>query len=209
MKSLSSEQKSYLFRSIRTVRDFPKPGILFYDITTLVGDREAFNFLLDHLAERYADYGLDYIVGIESRGFIFAAALAARLRVAFVPIRKPKKLPYITISQKYSLEYGFDQVEMHVDAFSGVQDAKVLLIDDLIATGGTARAALDLIAQTQAKCVEACFLLNLRELNDLGEFSRRTNVYCVLEAYFWKSYLKIYYKNTTNTPILCFLFGVF
>lgn len=182
MKSLSSEQKSYLFRSIRTVRDFPKPGILFYDITTLVGDRESFNFLLDHLAERYADYGLDYIVGIESRGFIFAAALAARLRVAFVPIRKPKKLPYITISQKYSLEYGFDQVEMHVDAFSGVQDAKVLLIDDLIATGGTARAALDLIAQTQAKCVEACFLLNLRELNDLGEFSRRTNVYCVLEA---------------------------
>ena len=121
MKSLSSEQKSYLFRSIRTVRDFPKPGILFYDITTLVGDREAFNFLLDHLTERYADYGLDYIVGIESRGFIFAAALAARLRVAFVPIRK-------------------------------------------------------------AKCVEACFLLNLRELNDLGEFSRRTNVYCVLEA---------------------------
>ena len=75
MKSLSSEQKSYLFRSIRTVRDFPKPGILFYDITTLVGDREAFNFLLDHLAERYADYGLDYIVGIESRGFIFAAAV--------------------------------------------------------------------------------------------------------------------------------------
>ena len=99
-----------------------------------------------------------------------------------MPIRKPKKLPYITISQKYSLEYGFDQVEMHVDAFSGVQDAKVLLIDDLIATGGTARAALDLIAQTQAKCVEACFLLNLRELNDLGEFSRRTNVYCALEA---------------------------
>jgi len=103
MKSLSSEQKSYLFRSIRTVRDFPKPGILFYDITTLVGDREAFNFLLDHLAERYADYGLDYIVGIESRGFIFAAALAARLRVAFVPIRKPKKLPYITITPIFSV----------------------------------------------------------------------------------------------------------
>ena len=179
MKSLSNEQKSYLFRSIRTVRDFPKPGILFYDITTLVGDREAFNFLLDHLAERYADYGLDYIVGIESRGFIFAAALAARLRVAFVPIRKPKKLPYITISQKYSLEYGFDQVEMHVDAFSGVQDAKVLLIDDLIATGGTPRAALDLIAQTRAKSCMAFFSLTLRELNELGEFSRRTHVYCV------------------------------
>ena len=182
MKNLSAEQKDYLYRSIRTVRDFPKPGILFYDVTTLMGDKKAFNFLLDHLASRYANYELDYIVGIESRGFIFGAALAARLGLAFVPIRKPKKLPYITISQKYSLEYGFDQVEMHVDAFAAVHNAKVLLIDDLIATGGTARAALDLFAQKQARCVEACFLLNLRELNDLSEFTRRTSVYCILEA---------------------------
>ena len=187
MKTLSNDDEAYLFKSIRTVADFPKPGILFYDITTLLGDKKAFNFLLDHLSERYKDYELDYIVGIESRGFIFGAALAARLNLAFVPIRKPKKLPYITISQKYSLEYGFDQIEMHVDAFDAVataqnRKANVLLIDDLIATGGTAKAALDLIAQTNATCVEACFLLNLRELNDMSEFEARTKVYCVLEA---------------------------
>ena len=182
MKELDKAGKEFLLNSIRCINDFPKPGIVFRDITTLLNNKEAFNFLIDHLAARYENVSIDFIAGIESRGFIFAAALAARLRLPFVPIRKPKKLPYITISQKYSLEYGFDQVEMHVDAFAAVQNAKVLLIDDLIATGGTARAALDLISQTQAKCVEACFLLNLRELNDLSEFTRRTSVYCILEA---------------------------
>lgn len=182
MKTLSTKDKEYLLSTIRDIKDFPKPGILFKDITTLLGNKEAFNFLLDHLEDRYKEHDLDFIVGIESRGFIFGAALAARLRIPFVPIRKPKKLPYITISQKYSLEYGFDEIEMHIDAFSSVKNAKILLIDDLIATGGTAKAAVELIKQTDANCVEACFLINLKDLNGSKNLEKITKVYSVLEV---------------------------
>lgn len=179
---LNQKEKSYLLSTIRSVNDFPKPGIIFKDITTLLNNRDAFNFLLDHLEKRYKAYELDFITGIESRGFIFGAALSARLRVPFVPIRKPGKLPYITISQKYSLEYGVDEIELHIDAFCNIKDAKVLLVDDLIATGGTAKASVELINQTNAKCVEACFLIDLKELNGSKNLANLTKIYSVLEV---------------------------
>lgn len=182
MKNLNNEQKKYLLNSIRSIKDFPKPGIVFRDITTLLNDAKAFAFLMDHLEARYRYINLDFVVGIESRGFIFGAALATRLGIGFVPIRKPKKLPYITISQKYTLEYGVDEVQMHIDAFSSVQNPNVLLIDDLIATGGTAKASVELIKQTSANCVEACFLINLKTLGGEKELLKLTNVYSVLEV---------------------------
>ena len=182
MKELSNQDKKYLLDSIRIIKDFPKPGIEFRDITTLLNDKKVFKFLLDHLCERYENYNLDFIAGIESRGFIFGAALCARLNVPFVPIRKPGKLPYVTLSQKYALEYGVDQIEIHIDAFDRVENAKVLLIDDLIATGGTAKASIDLINQTKAKCIEACFIINVKELRGHEKISSTTPLYSVLEV---------------------------
>jgi len=181
MKVLSENDKNYLLNTIRSIKDFPKPGIDFKDITTLLNDKRAFKFLLDHLQERYIDYDIDFIAAIESRGFIFGAALAARLNLPFVPIRKPGKLPYITLAQKYALEYGVDEIEIHIDAFDAVDEAKVLLIDDLIATGGTAKASVDLINQTKAKCIEACFIVNLVDLGGTAKLENFTEVYSVLE----------------------------
>ncbi|MCI6989344.1 MAG: adenine phosphoribosyltransferase [Campylobacter sp.] len=178
---LSKSDKDYLLSTIRVVNDFPKPGIVFRDITTLLNDKKAFKFLLDHLAERYKNYDIDFICGIESRGFIFAAALCARLNLAFVPIRKPKKLPYTTISKKYSLEYSFDEIEIHLDAFKNQKNAKVLLIDDLIATGGTAKASAELIKEVGANCVEACFIIDLKDLGGAKKLESLTKVYSVLE----------------------------
>ena len=124
---------------------------------------------------------IDYVAGIDSRGFIFGAALADRLHKGFVPIRKAGKLPYTTISEKYSLEYGFDEVEIHIDAFGDIKNAKVLLIDDLIATGGTAVAAANLINKAGAKCVEACMLINLEFLDGKKKIEAITPVYSVLD----------------------------
>ncbi len=171
MITLTPEQRQTIENAIRTVPDFPKPGIQFKDITTLLGNPEAFRLLMDHLAERYAEYGLDYVAGIDARGFIFGSVLADRLGVGFVPVRKSGKLPYTTVAEKYSLEYGFDEVEVHIDAFgeNGKQHdgtpSRVLLIDDLLATGGTASAASTLIDRLGAECVEACFLMELDFLN--------------------------------------------
>lgn len=185
MSHLSEADKTYLSNSIREIEDFPKPGIKFKDITTLLGDAKAFHLLMDHLVERYADVEIDYIAGIESRGFIFGSALAARLRTRFVPIRKPGKLPYTTISEKYSLEYGVDAVSIHIDAFTGAGKAKpkVLLIDDLIATGGTATAAVNLINKAGAQCIEACFVINLTFLQGDLDIKKTTSVYSVLEVF--------------------------
>jgi hypothetical protein len=182
MKILTQKDKDYLLNSIRCINDFPKPGIVFRDITTLLNNAKSFEFLMQHLKDRYEDANIDFIAGIESRGFIFGAALSAILKLPFVPIRKPKKLPYITLSQKYSLEYGVDEVQIHVDAFSSKENAKVLLIDDLIATGGTAKASVELINQTNAKCVEACFLINLKDLGGDKMIEKLTSVYSVLEV---------------------------
>lgn len=182
MRELNASDKRYILDSIRNVSDYPKPGIQFKDITTLLGDPKVFHFLMDHLAARYEGMKLDYIAGIESRGFIFGAALAARLRTRFVPIRKPGKLPYTTISEKYSLEYGIDEVELHIDAFKhDIDTPKVLLIDDLIATGGTANASVNLINKAGAKCVEACFIINLTFLQGESLIKESTPVYSVLE----------------------------
>jgi adenine phosphoribosyltransferase len=181
MKTLTNEQKDFLYNSIRDVKDFPKKGIVFKDITTLLNNKDGFKLLMDHLEDRYKDYNLDYIAGIDSRGFIFGAALATRLNIGFVPIRKKGKLPFATICEKYELEYGFDEVELHIDAFRGQVGARVLMIDDLIATGGTASAAAKLIVDTKANLVEVCFLLNLTFLEGDKKVSNTAPVYSVLE----------------------------
>ncbi len=181
MSTLTNEEKNILLESIRNIPDFPKPGIIFKDISTLLSNAEAFNTLMSHLEKRYTGYELDYIAGIDARGFIFGAALADRLGIGFVPVRKQGKLPYTTVSEKYSLEYGFDEVEIHIDAFeyeTGEKSANVLLIDDLIATGGTAKAAANLIDKVGANCVEVCFIMELAFLNGREDFS--APVYSVL-----------------------------
>ena len=177
--TLTPEERSIILESIRDIPDFPKPGILFKDITTLLSNPKAFNTLMDHLTNRYLGYELDYIAGIDARGFIFGSILADRLGIGFVPVRKKGKLPYTTVAEKYSLEYGFDEVEIHIDAFGEKDNPNVLLIDDLIATGGTAKAAVNLIDKVGANCVEACFIMELSFLNGRKGFN--APVYSVLE----------------------------
>lgn len=151
--------------SIRTIADYPKEGIQFRDITTLLKDAVAFNAAIDRLALHYADLPLDKIVGIESRGFIIGAALASKLSVGFVPVRKPGKLPAATISQTYALEYGEDMLELHQDAIANGE--QVLLVDDLIATGGTALAAVGLIRRLGGEVAHAAFVIDLPDLGGM------------------------------------------
>jgi len=177
MITLTKEDREIIENSIRDIPDFPKEGIVFKDITTILNTPIAFKTLMDHLEKRYKDYNLDYIAGIDARGFIFGSILADRLNIGFVPVRKKGKLPYKTVSEKYALEYGFDEIEIHIDAFPK-KSAKVLVIDDLIATGGTAKAAVSLIKKVGADCVEACFIVELDFLN--GKESIDTEVYSVI-----------------------------
>lgn len=174
---LSEHDRKIISDSIRDIPDFPKPGIIFKDITTLLNDKVAYTTLMNHLYERYKSYELDFIAGIDARGFIFGAALAQMLGIGFVPIRKKGKLPFTTVSEKYSLEYGFDEVEIHIDAFRDVKNARVLLMDDLIATGGTAYAAANLIDKVGASCVESCFILGLDFLDGQEKLKKITQVY--------------------------------
>lgn len=153
----------HLKAKIRHVPDFPKPGILFYDITTLLRDPVGLTAALDALTEPFRDQRIDLVVGIESRGFILGAAIADRLRAGFVPVRKPGKLPSSTIQQTYDLEYGSDTLEIHDDAIEPGQ--RVLIVDDLLATGGTARATLDLVTKTGGDVVGLAFLVELQFLN--------------------------------------------
>lgn len=148
---------------IRNVPNFPKPGILFRDITPLLAAPSAFGKTIDLFAEHFADHGITAIVAAEARGFIFAAPLALKLNAAFVPVRKPGKLPYETQSFSYDLEYGSDTLHMHIDAL-GPQD-RVLVIDDLLATGGTMLACLNLIERLNANVVGCAFLVELSFLN--------------------------------------------
>lgn len=178
---LTPSQKDFLLNSIRVINDYPQPGIVFRDITTLINNKDAFNFTIQHLKDHYASYNLDFIAGIESRGFIFGAALAHALNIGFVPIRKKGKLPYTTIAEKYTLEYGFSEIEIHIDAFKNVQNPKVLLIDDLIATGGTAIAGANLIKQAGANCVESCFIINLQDLQGAELLRKVVHVYALLD----------------------------
>ena len=144
---------------IRHVPDFPKPGILFYDVTTLLGDREGFGLAIDAMVKPYKAGSIDMVVGIESRGFIFGAAIADRLKAGFAPVRKPGKLPSKTRSASYSLEYGKDSLEVHEDAAAKGQ--RVLIVDDLLATGGTAAATVGLIRGLGADVVGVQFLIEL------------------------------------------------
>ncbi len=148
--------------TVRTIPDYPKPGILFRDITTLLGDARAFRQAVDELARPYAGAGIDKVAGIEARGFILGGAVAHGLAAGFVPIRKKGKLPHETVRIAYSLEYGVDEMEVHADALGSGQ--RVLLIDDLIATGGTAVAAVNLLRQIGADVIGACFVIDLPDL---------------------------------------------
>ena len=156
---LLSEQ---LKDSIRTISDYPKPGILFRDITTLLGNARAFRRAIDELVYPWAGTKIDKVAGIEARGFILGGAVAHQLSAGFVPIRKKGKLPHTTVSVAYSLEYGVDEMEMHQDAVHPGE--RVILVDDLIATGGTATAAAQLLKRIGADVVAACFVIDLPDL---------------------------------------------
>ena len=164
-----------LKRLIREVPDWPKKGILFYDITTLLKDKQGFHTLIDALSDQFAGKGIDLILGIEARGFIFGPALAYRLGAGFVPVRKPNKLPAATARITYDLEYGTDSLEIHRDAVA--QGQRVLIVDDLLATGGTARACIRLARELGADVagvgvvVELEFLNGRSKLDDVEVFS--------------------------------------
>jgi len=147
---------------VRTIPDYPKPGILFRDITTLLGDAAGFRETIEAFTGRYADRRIDKVAGIEARGFILGGAIAHQLGAGFVPIRKKGKLPHTTVGCDYALEYGTDRVEIHADAIRSGE--RILLVDDLIATGGTADASVNLIEQLGGELVEACFVIDLPEL---------------------------------------------
>ena len=148
---------------IRSVENFPKQGIIFRDITTALKDPETLRTMVDYLCEQFSDIKIDYVAGIESRGFIFGMPMAYKLNAGFVPVRKPNKLPAATYSQEYELEYGTDKIEVHQDAIE--KGANVLIVDDLLATGGTAEAACKLIKKTGANLVGIAFLIELEALN--------------------------------------------
>ena len=151
-----------LYEAVRTIPDYPKPGIQFRDITTLLGNAQAFRRSVDELVQPWAGAKIDKVAGIEARGFILGGAVAHQLSAGFVPIRKKGKLPHETVSIAYSLEYGLDEMEMHRDA---VHDGeKVILVDDLIATGGTAEGAVRLLQDIGAEVVAACFIVDLPDL---------------------------------------------
>ena len=151
-----------LREAIRTIPDYPKAGIMFRDITTLLGDATAFRYAVDALTEPLRGQGILKVAGIEARGFILGGAVAHQLQAGFVPLRKKGKLPHHTWSVEYALEYGTDAIEMHMDAV--LKDERVVLVDDLIATGGTAEAAIKLLRRAEAELVAACFVVDLPEL---------------------------------------------
>ena len=161
-----------LAAAIRTIPDYPKKGILFRDITTLLGDAKAFRKAVDELVQPWAGTKIDKVAGMEARGFILGGAVAHQLSTGFIPIRKKGKLPFKTVSVTYALEYGVDEMEIHEDAVA--QGERVILVDDLIATGGTAEGAIKLLKRMGAEVVAACFVVDLpdlggaRKIADLG-----------------------------------------
>ena len=158
-----------LRESIRTIADYPKPGIQFRDITTLLGDARAFRTAVDQLVQPWAGQRIDKVAGIEARGFILGGALAHQLSAGFIPVRKKGKLPHETVRLAYSLEYGVDEMEVHRDAVRPGE--RVILVDDLIATGGTATAAIGLLRQIGAEVVAACFVIDLPELGGAAKIA--------------------------------------
>ena len=167
-----------LKQHIRNVPDFPKPGVLFYDITTLLRDSSGLSVTIDRLSTPYAGQGIDAVIGIESRGFILAAPVAERIGAGFIPIRKPGKLPAKTVKESYALEYGQDALEIHADAIEKGQ--RVLIVDDVLATGGTAAAAVELVKKLGGDLHGLAFLIELLSLNGKTKLEGQ-QVYSVLQ----------------------------
>lgn len=168
-----------LKKTIREVPDYPKPGILFYDITTLLKDADAFRKVIDILTERYRGRGINKILGIDSRGFIFAPCVAYNLGAGFVPVRKKGKLPAETLSVDYELEYGSNTIEIHRDSLEPGE--KVVIIDDLIATGGTAAATARMVEELGAELVEMAFMIELTFLKGRENLPEDTEVFSILK----------------------------
>ncbi|MBK4715722.1 MULTISPECIES: adenine phosphoribosyltransferase [Tenebrionibacter/Tenebrionicola group] len=160
--TVTAQQLEFIKDSIKSVQDYPKPGILFRDVTSLLEDPKAYALSIELLVARYADAGITKVVGTEARGFLFGAPVALGLNVGFVPVRKPRKLPRATISENYELEYGEDRLEIHVDAIK--PGDKVLVVDDLLATGGTIEATVKLIRRLGGNVADAAFIINLFDL---------------------------------------------
>ena len=175
---ITRENAEWLKSTIRDIPDFPKPGIVFKDLTTLLRNKDAFNYAVDVLAGKYAVNKPAYIVGIEARGFIWGAAIAHKLGIGFIPIRKPGKLPYKVEKAFYALEYGQDCVEIHIDALD--QGEEVVIIDDLLATGGTAEAAYRLLTSIGAKVIGIGFVVELAFLNGQQKLPSTVDVFSVL-----------------------------
>ncbi len=168
---MASPQLEYDLKSaIRSIPDYPKPGIMFRDITTLLGDARAFRRAVDELVQPWAGAKIDKVAGIEARGFILGGAVAHQVSAGFVPIRKKGKLPHTTVRVAYSLEYGLDEMEMHEDAVE--RGERVILVDDLIATGGTAEGAVKLLRNMGAQVLAACFIIDLPDLGGADKLRR-------------------------------------
>lgn len=163
---------------IRTIPNFPEEGILFRDITTALKDKEGLKIIIDIFTERYKDKGIDYVLGADARGFIFGAAIAFNIGAGFVPARKPGKLPADTVKVEYALEYGKNAIEVHKDAFE--KGSKVLIVDDLLATGGTADAMVKIVNEIGADVYELAFLIELSDLNG-REILKPNNVFSILQ----------------------------
>ncbi len=163
---------------IRDIPDFPKEGIIFKDITTLLKDKEGLKAVIDIFKEKYSGENIDYVVGAEARGFIFGAAIAYAIGAGFIPARKPGKLPYKTINASYELEYGTDTLEMHIDAIE--KGKNVLIADDLLATGGTAKAIAELVEKSGGNIVEIAFLIELEFLNGKEKLNNY-NVFSIIK----------------------------
>src|ERR1700760_5004937 len=169
----STQLENDLQSSIRAIPDYPKPGVVFRDITTLLGNARAFRRTVDELVQPWAGMKIDKVAGIEARGFILGGAVAHQVSAGFVPIRKKGKLPHKRVSIAYSLEYGLDEIEMHEDAVE--KGDRVIVVDDLIATGGTAEGAVKLLRQMGAEVLAACFIVDLPELGGAAKL-RKLNV---------------------------------
>jgi adenine phosphoribosyltransferase len=176
---LKADKANWLKSKIRDIPDFPKPGIIFKDLTPLLKDAEAFAFAVDVMTERCRALNPHYIAGIEARGFILAPTIAYKLGIGFVPIRKPGKLPYTVQKLEYALEYGTDCIEIHSDSVE--QDNRIVLIDDLLATGGTAGAAAKLLAMLGGHVVGVGFLVELGFLNGRKKLESQADVFAVLD----------------------------
>ncbi len=159
---MNKKEKEFVKNLVRSVKNFPEKGVIFRDITTALKNKEGLQIIIKDLTERYKDKGIDYVVGADARGFIFGAAIAYNIGAGFVPARKPGKLPAEVESVEYSLEYGKNSIEIHKDAFS--KGDRILIVDDLLATGGTAKAMVQLVEKLGAKVVELAFMIELADL---------------------------------------------